>query len=79
MKKILSYFVIIALLISICNSCNFYRSGFFQKLIDKILEFQIAFTEKIFSSAKGKIDFFRIGDDFGTQRGLLFDLKTFTE
>jgi uroporphyrinogen decarboxylase len=50
---------------------------FFQALIDKILEFQIEFIDRIFSAARGKIDFFRIGDDFGTQRGLLFDTDTF--
>ena len=49
---------------------------FFQKLIDKILEFQVAFIDEIFKSANGKIDFFRIGDDFGTQQGLLFDIET---
>jgi uroporphyrinogen decarboxylase len=53
--------------------------SFFQKLIDKIHEFQLEFIEKIFSSANGKIDFFRIGDDFGTQQGLLFDTETFKQ
>jgi len=52
---------------------------FFQKLIDKILEFQVAFIDKMFLSANGKIDFFRIGDDFGTQQGLLFDTDTFKQ
>lgn len=51
---------------------------FFQKLIDKILGFQLEFIERMFSSAKGKIDFFRIGDDFGSQQGLLFDIDTFS-
>jgi uroporphyrinogen decarboxylase len=50
---------------------------FFQALIDKILEFQLAFIDRMFSSSKGKINFFRVGDDFGTQRGLLFDTETF--
>lgn len=54
----------------------FMNPEFFQKLIDKILEFQVNFVEKIFSAANGKIDFFRIGDDFGTQQGLLFDIET---
>ncbi len=52
---------------------------FFQALIDKILEFQLAFIDRIFSASKGKIDFFRIGDDFGTQQGLLFDMDTFSQ
>jgi uroporphyrinogen decarboxylase len=50
---------------------------FFQKLIDNILQFQFAFIDKMFSSANGKIDFFRIGDDFGTQQGLLFNIDIF--
>ncbi|MGV8095428.1 MAG: uroporphyrinogen decarboxylase family protein [Mangrovibacterium sp.] len=45
-------------------------------MIDKILEFQVAFIDKMFSAANGKIDFFRIGDDFGSQQGLLFDTET---
>jgi uroporphyrinogen decarboxylase len=52
---------------------------FFQKLIDKILEFQLEFIERMVEAAKGKIDFFRIGDDFGTQQGLLFDTETFKQ
>ena len=52
---------------------------FFQKLIDKILEFQLEFIERMVEAAKGKIDFFRIGDDFGTQQGLLFDTDTFKQ
>jgi len=49
---------------------------FFEKLVGKILGFQLGFIEKLFTAANGKIDFFRIGDDFGTQRGLLFDIET---
>jgi len=49
---------------------------FMEKLIEKVLEFHLAFIDKLFSSAGGKIDFFRIGDDFGTQRGLLMDIET---
>jgi uroporphyrinogen decarboxylase len=52
---------------------------FFQALIDKILEFQLSFIDRIFSAGNRKIDFFRIGDDFGTQRGLLFDADTFKQ
>ncbi len=48
--------------------------SFFEKLIGKILKFHISFIDTFFSSAKGKIDFFRIGDDFGTQQGLLLDI-----
>ena len=51
------------------------RPEFFEKLIEKILEFHLSFIEVFFASAKGKIDFFRIGDDFGTQHGLLLDIN----
>jgi uroporphyrinogen decarboxylase len=44
---------------------------FIHALVRHALDFQIPFIERLFSAAKGKIDFFRIGDDFGTQRGLL--------
>lgn len=53
----------------------FMNPDFFQKLIDKIVEFQVAFVDKFFAAANGKIDFFRIGDDFGTQQGLLMDIE----
>ena len=49
---------------------------FFQKLIDKIVKYHVAFINKFFASANGKIDFFRIGDDFGTQQGLQIDIDT---
>lgn len=49
---------------------------FFQKLVDKIVSFHVAFINEFFASANGKIDFFRIGDDFGTQRGLQIDVAT---
>ncbi|MDO8686091.1 MAG: uroporphyrinogen decarboxylase family protein [Clostridiales bacterium] len=44
---------------------------YFLKLTEKILDFELKFIEKLFSTTDGRIDFFRIGDDFGTQRGLL--------
>ena len=47
---------------------------FLQRLIKEILEFQIPFIDKMLQSANGKIDFFRLGDDFGTQSGLLMDV-----
>ena len=54
----------------------FINPDFFEKLIGKILGFHLDFIEKLFSSAGGKIDFFRIGDDFGTQQGLIMDIGT---
>ena len=47
---------------------------FLLSLIDRILEFQIPFIEKMLKAANGKIDFFRLGDDFGTQQGLLMGI-----
>lgn len=44
---------------------------FFDALIERILQFQIPFIERMLATADDRIDFFRIGDDFGTQRGLL--------
>lgn len=49
---------------------------FFQALVDKVLSFHISFIDRFFKSGNGKIDFFRIGDDFGTQQSLLFDIDT---
>jgi len=44
---------------------------FYEKLLEKIQEFVLPFMEKFLAEAQDKIDFFRIGDDFGTQQGLL--------
>jgi len=54
----------------------FLRPEFFEKLIEKILAFHLPFIDAFFTAANGKIDFFRIGDDFGTQQGLLMDVDT---
>lgn len=45
--------------------------AFFDALVARVLEFEIPFIERMMDAAGGRIDFFRIGDDFGTQRGLL--------
>lgn len=52
---------------------------FIQLMIEKILEFQIPFIEEMMKAGNGKIDFFRIGDDFGTQAGLLMDIGTWEQ
>jgi uroporphyrinogen decarboxylase len=44
---------------------------FYHALIKKILEFELPFLERLFAAAGDRIDFFRIGDDFGSQQGLL--------
>jgi len=43
-----------------------------KKASEKIMEFNMAFIEKMYETAGNRIDFFRIGEDYGTQRGLLF-------
>jgi len=45
--------------------------GFFRSLVERVLDFQLPFIERMLEAAGDRIDFFRVGDDFGTQRGLL--------
>ncbi|MGL1890041.1 MAG: hypothetical protein OCD02_00370 [Spirochaetaceae bacterium] len=52
---------------------------FYKALISRVLEFQIPFIDKMMESADGKIDLFRLGDDFGTQEGLLMGLDQWKE
>lgn len=47
------------------------RPDFFLDLIKRILDFQLPFIHEMLGSAKDRIDFFRIGDDYGSQQGLL--------
>jgi uroporphyrinogen decarboxylase len=44
-----------------------------------IMEFNLAFLDRYFEQAKGRIHFFRIGEDYGTQRGLLFSREHYRE
>ncbi|AQT68678.1 methylcobalamin:coenzyme M methyltransferase [Anaerohalosphaera lusitana] len=46
-------------------------SEFFEAMVEKVLEFQLPFIDMMLEAGGGRIDLFRIGDDFGTQRGLL--------
>ena len=46
--------------------------GFFHALAERILEFNLAFIERLYEVAGSRIDFFRIGEDYGSQNGLLF-------
>lgn len=52
---------------------------FIAAMIDKVLAFQVPFIEKMFQSAAGGIDFFRIGNDFGTQNNLIVSLQMWKE
>jgi uroporphyrinogen decarboxylase len=45
---------------------------FFHAVADRVLAFNLEFIERLYGVAGNRIDFFRIGDDYGTQRGLLF-------
>jgi len=47
------------------------RPDFYQALIDRIMVFNLAFLTRFFEAAGRRLDFFRIGDDFGAQGGLL--------
>lgn len=42
-----------------------------ESLIQHIMDFNLQFIEKMLTAANDKIDFFRTGDDFGMQNGLL--------
>ena len=52
---------------------------FLKKLYEKILDFNLRFTEKMFAAAEGRIDFFRIGDDFASQNGLIMSPQLWEE
>lgn len=44
---------------------------FIQGVVDRIVQFNLEYFERFFAVVKDRLDFFRMGDDFGTQRGLL--------
>jgi uroporphyrinogen decarboxylase len=46
-------------------------------ILDKFTDFYVAYFDKMFSAAPGKIDILRIADDLGTQHGLLFSVEQF--
>ena len=46
--------------------------AFFHALAERILAFTLQFIERLYDVAGDRIDLFRIGEDYGTQRGLLF-------
>ena len=48
-------------------------------LLGKISDYYLAHNERIFKAGKGLIDIFMMGDDFGTQRGLLISPQMFRE
>ncbi len=52
---------------------------FFRAITEHILEFALAFLEKLFEAANDQIDFLRTGDDYGTQRGLMIGIPQWRE
>ena len=44
---------------------------FVNALVKHIMDFALPFSDRMLEAAGDRIDFFRIGDDFGTQQGLL--------
>lgn len=48
-------------------------------LLDKITDFYFEVSRRTFEAAKGKIDIFFMGDDYGMQDGLLFSRKMWKE
>lgn len=48
-------------------------------LLGKISDYYLAHNERIFKAGEGLIDIFMMGDDFGTQRGLLISPQMFRE
>ena len=46
-------------------------------ILDKFTDFYVAYFDKMFQSAPGKIDILRVADDLGTQHGLLFSMDHF--
>jgi uroporphyrinogen decarboxylase len=52
---------------------------FWLKASEKIMEFNLSFIERLYQVAGDRIDFYRIGEDYGTQRGLLFGPEQWTK
>lgn len=46
-------------------------------LLDKFTDFYVAFFDRMFTAARGRIDLLRIADDLGTQQGLLLGPELF--
>jgi len=52
---------------------------FFHTLARHILEFHLSYIKKLYAHAGNRIDFFRIGEDYGSQQGLLFGIEQWIE
>lgn len=51
----------------------------FDAFVEKILAFVIPFIDRMLAASGGGIDFLRIGDDFGSQNGMLFSPRMWRE
>ncbi len=47
-----------------------------EAVISHIREYFMEYNRRVFEAAEGKIDIFMMGDDFGTQKGLMMDIAT---
>ncbi|HID05663.1 MAG TPA: hypothetical protein EYP10_00795, partial [Armatimonadetes bacterium] len=47
-----------------------------EAIIAHIRDYFLEYNRRVFEAADGKIDIFMMGDDFGTQRGLMVDVET---
>lgn len=47
-----------------------------EAIISHIRDYFLEYNRRVFEAARGKIDVFMMGDDFGTQKGMMMDLAT---
>lgn len=52
---------------------------FFHALSDRVMAFTTEYLRRFYDVAGDRLDFFRIGEDYGTQRGLLFGIPQWRE
>lgn len=50
-----------------------------QRILDRMVEFELEFYKRIFEAGKGKVDILRVHDDYGTQISMLFGIDMWRE
>lgn len=50
-----------------------------QRILDRMVEFELEYYKRIFEAGKGKVDILRVHDDYGTQISMLFSLDMWRE
>ncbi len=45
-------------------------------IIEHIKDYFLEYNKRVFEASNGKIDIFMMGDDFGTQNGMMMDIRT---